>query len=114
MVRKFLLADVLSVVLDKPVSASHYHGMWDLLNFVTEKDLPANQVPSARSRCREYIFNSYPELKKASEETYGSDNFKVILEKLKDDFGEYLELESVQKPRESVMEQFGVRIGGSL
>ncbi len=114
MVRKFLLTDVLSVVMDKPVSASHYHGMWDLLNFVTENDLPANQLPSARSRCREYILSSYPELKIATEENSGSDNYKEVLEKLRENFGEHLELESIQKPKERVVEQFGVRIGGSL
>ena len=86
----FHISDVLTLTTTKLVSSRHMDGVYDILQFLTGRDVYTHQVPGAMKACEPYLRSQFPSLFPESADMKASlDDFEKSL----DDFEKSLDVD---------------------
>lgn len=88
--KQFHLGNVLSITTSRLVSNRHMHGVYDILNFMTQDNLYTHQLPRACRECAPVLLQQHPQLATITGEDVTAENFKSWLEEKCAEFGETL------------------------
>lgn len=114
MSREFHLGDVLSVTGRILVSPRAMEGLQDILEYMAGEGVWTHQLVRVSEECKPWLFRQHPQLQGISDEGIGPDNWRVWLDGLVKEHGEYLEVEPIPKddhahknPIDEAVEMFG-------
>ena len=88
--RQFHLGDVLSIVHGALLSPRHMTGVYDILGYMTGRDLSTIMLLPAADPCKEALLKQHPQLAEVVNDKVGPENYKEWLDKCISKYGETL------------------------
>lgn len=107
--KRFDLGDVLSISTGLLVSERHLDGVYDILNWTTEDNLFAHQLPRAMRQARPWLARWFPELPSGDEtpEGYTEATWREWLAAQKAKHGAYRDVPRIPRDDQSHRDPLG-------
>jgi hypothetical protein len=112
--RTFHLGDLLSVSSGCLVSPRHIDGVYDILGFMTGRQLWTHELPRARDECRPSLLDQHPWLAAIDESSVNRETWRAWIDEQVSKYGEQHSVRPIgwnqlaeQSPIDTAVEAFG-------
>jgi hypothetical protein len=93
--KKFHVGDVLSITTGKLLSLQGMAGIYEILDYMTDKEHYTHELPNAGNICKPVLLKQFPQLKEETGEGVNSNNWKDYLKRMEEKYGEFLEVKKL-------------------